>query len=78
MFGYEPRHLYDLGGNTGKWAIACARRDPALQVTILDLPEQLALARCNIEEAGLATRVHGHPVDLLQAGPCPARRISGG
>lgn len=71
VFGYEPRHLYDLGGNTGKWAIACARRDPALQVTILDLPEQLALASRNIEEAGLAAQVHGHPVDLLQAGPLP-------
>ena len=71
VFGYAPRHLYDLGGNTGKWAIACAKRDPALRVTILDLPEQLALARLNIEEAGLAERVQGHPVDLLQPGPLP-------
>lgn len=71
VFGYAPRHLYDLGGNTGKWAIACAKRDPALRVTILDLPEQLALARLNIEEAGLADRVQGHPVDLLQPGPLP-------
>lgn len=78
VFGYAPRHLYDLGGNTGKWAIACAKRDPALRVTILDLPEQLALARLNIEEAGLAERVQGHPVDLLQPGPCPAKRTSGG
>nr|WP_246876898.1 methyltransferase [Aeromonas sp. SrichE-2G] len=71
VFEYEPRHLYDLGGNTGKWALACASRDPALQVTILDLPEQLALARRNIEEAGLADRVQGHPVDLLQPGSLP-------
>ncbi len=71
VFSYEPSHLYDLGGNTGKWAIACAKRDPALRVTILDLPEQLALARLNIEEAGLGDRVQGHGVDLLQPGPLP-------
>ncbi|MGG5828719.1 hypothetical protein ACQ4LF_25325, partial [Aeromonas salmonicida] len=46
-------------------AIACAKRDPALHVTILDLPEQLALARLNIEEAGLGDRVQGHGGDLL-------------
>jgi ubiquinone/menaquinone biosynthesis C-methylase UbiE len=71
VLGYEPRHLYDLGGNTGKWAIACAKRDLTLRVTILDLPEQLALARLNIEEAGLTARVQGHPVDLLQACTLP-------
>ncbi|MGE6106417.1 methyltransferase [Aeromonas sobria] len=72
VFGYEPATLYDVGGNTGKWAISCATRDPALRVTILDLPEQLALARPRIAQAGVADRVNGHPVNMLEAeGPLP-------
>ncbi|WP_279503363.1 methyltransferase [Aeromonas veronii] len=72
VFGYEPRHLYDLGGNTGKWAISCARRSPELQVTILDLPEQIAMAREQIVAEGLAERVQGYPVNLLSEQALPA------
>ncbi|MFM5183292.1 methyltransferase [Aeromonas veronii] len=71
VLGYEPRHLYDLGGNTGKWAISCARRSPELQVTILDLPEQIAMASEPIRAAGLAERVHGYPVNLLSEQALP-------
>jgi ubiquinone/menaquinone biosynthesis C-methylase UbiE len=67
----HPSHLYDVGGNTGKWALMCAQADPQLQVTLLDLPQQLALAQVNIEAAGVADRVHGHAVDLLQAQTLP-------
>ncbi|MGY3925164.1 SAM-dependent methyltransferase [Aeromonas jandaei] len=71
VLGYEPRHLYDLGGNTGKWAISCARRSPELQVTILDLPEQIAMASEQIRAAGLAERVQGYPVNLLSEQALP-------
>lgn len=72
VLSYRPRRLYDVGGNTGKWALSCATRDPALSVTILDLPEQLALAQPRIAEAGLAERVDGHAVNMLDAdGPLP-------
>ena len=71
ILALKPRHLYDVGGNTGKWALTCAKADPALQITLLDLPEQLALARKNIEAAGVADRVRGHAVDLLQATTLP-------
>lgn len=71
VFGYEPRHLYDLGGNTGKWSISCARRSPELEVTILDLPEQIAMAEEQIREAGLAQRVRGYPINLLEERELP-------
>ncbi|MCZ0753721.1 methyltransferase [Aeromonas enteropelogenes] len=71
VFGYEPRHLYDLGGNTGKWALSCARRNPELEVTILDLPEQIAMADEQIREAGLAGQVRGYPVNLLEERQLP-------
>ena len=67
----QPKHLYDVGGNTGKWALMCAAADPALQVTLIDLPQQLALAQVNIEAAGLSERVRGHAADLLSAETLP-------
>ena len=67
----QPKHLYDVGGNTGKWALMCAAADPALQVTLIDLPQQLALAQVNIEAAGLSERVRGHAADLLSAEMLP-------
>ena len=71
ILALKPHHLYDVGGNTGKWALTCAKADPSLQVTLLDLPQQLALAQQNIDAAGVSDRVRGHAVDLLQATSLP-------
>ncbi|WP_341675749.1 class I SAM-dependent methyltransferase [Niveibacterium sp. SC-1] len=60
-----PRRLMDIGANTGKWTRMCLERDPALQVTMLDLPIQLEVAQRNLAEAGLAERAIAHPIDLL-------------
>ncbi len=67
----KPRHLYDVGGNTGKWALTCAQAEPALEVTILDLPAQIAVAQEQIRAAGLEARIHCHAVDLLSATSLP-------
>ena len=61
----RPKHLLDIGGNTGKWAIYCASKDPNIRVTILDLPEQLAVAKTNIAAHGLSHRISLHAVDML-------------
>jgi ubiquinone/menaquinone biosynthesis C-methylase UbiE len=61
----RPRKLLDIGGNTGKWATACLRRDPDVQVTILDLPGQLRNAEQNLREHGLLERVTFHETNLL-------------
>jgi hypothetical protein len=65
VFKQQPRRLFDVGGNTGKWAIACARYDPDVSVTILDLPGQLEKAYENIRENGLENRIDGFEIDLL-------------
>lgn len=65
VFRHRPRRLLDIGGNTGKWAIACLRHDPEVEVTIVDLPGQLRTAEQNLREAGVLERVAFHEADLL-------------
>lgn len=71
VFASRPATLYDVGGNTGKWAIRCCRYDENIAVTLLDLPQQIALARENIENAGLSHRIDFHAVDMLGDAPLP-------
>ena len=62
LLSLNPRKILDVGGNTGKFSLLIAKREAALHVSIMDLPEQLALARKNIEKAGLSEQI-----DLLSA-----------
>lgn len=62
----KPKHIYDIGGNTGKWAIYSAKHLPETQITILDLPEQIAVAKENIKQANLENRIDGIAVNLLE------------
>lgn len=61
------RSLLDVGGNTGKFARHCVTNDAQVEVTIVDLPGQLTLARQAL--AGLppaaAARVQFHGANLL-------------
>ncbi|MET0553043.1 MAG: methyltransferase [Vicinamibacteria bacterium] len=73
VFERGHRTLLDIGGNTGKWALRCVAYDPQVAVTIVDLPEVLALAERAIGERGLLGRVSLHPLDLLDhARPVPS------
>lgn len=49
--------LLDVGGGPGAYAMLLAQRYPALRVTILDLPEVVAVAGELIAEQGLQDRV---------------------
>jgi SAM-dependent methyltransferase len=72
VFARPPRTLLDVGGNTGKWALLCLRRDPDVEVTVLDHPGQLARLRANAAAAGLDARLHTVAADLLDhARPFP-------
>jgi hypothetical protein len=72
VFALPHRKLLDVGGNTGKWAIRCARHSPEVAVTILDLPGQAAVASKNIAEQDLQQRITVQPIDLLDhANPFP-------
>jgi hypothetical protein len=59
------KKILDIGGNTGKWAIASARHASDLEITIMDLPGQLEVAKEKVKQAGLEKRIHFYPANLL-------------
>ncbi len=65
VFREKPKYLFDIGGNTGKWAISCCEHDPDVKVKILDLSGQIGMARKNCEAKGLTNRIDFHQIDLL-------------
>ena len=65
IFRNAPGKLLDVGGNTGKWAIECAKYNEKIEVTILDLPGQLEKAQANIDAHHLEDRIKGISVNLL-------------
>jgi len=62
---HHVRSLYDVGGNTGKWALQCVSYDPEVQVTILDLPQQIKMMQENISGKEGANRIYGYGINLL-------------
>ncbi len=72
VFADGPKRLLDVGGNTGRWAVQCARHDPVVRITIADLPQQLEFARETIRENHLENRIDLVAADLLEeATPLP-------
>jgi len=68
----RPASIVDVGTNMGKFAIFMARNDPDIQIYMIDLPDQLAIARQNALDAGVADRITAIAMDLLDTGnPLP-------
>lgn len=65
VFANHPRTLLDVGGNTGRWATQCVKFDKAVNVTIMDLPQQLEMMRKATAELEGADRIHGYGGNLL-------------
>ncbi|WP_295118316.1 methyltransferase [uncultured Chitinophaga sp.] len=65
VFQDKPLKLLDIGGNTGKFTMACFAHDPEVKITIFDLPGQVARATKNITEAGYIDRVSFHVNNIL-------------
>jgi SAM-dependent methyltransferase len=63
--------LLDVGGGTGSWAIAAARRHPHLRATVVDLPTVVDMAKGRIAAADLGDRIEAVAVDVM-AEPLPA------
>jgi ubiquinone/menaquinone biosynthesis C-methylase UbiE len=55
-FGPQQR-LLDIGGGTGSWSVAVARRHQHIQGTVLDVPGTVEIARSKVAAAGLASRI---------------------
>jgi len=62
---HHVRSLYDVGGNTGKWALQCVGYNPEVEVTILDLPQQIDMMQANVKGKAGAERISGHAINLL-------------
>lgn len=62
-----PTHIVDVGANTGRWARQCLQHNDSVQMTLVDLPQQLRLAEASLREQQLDTRVSLHPANLLDA-----------
>ncbi len=65
VFANRPRNVMDIGANTGKWARRCLDFDPAVRMNLVDLPEQIGVARANLQDH--AGRVDYFEVDMLDA-----------
>lgn len=62
---HHVRTLYDVGGNTGKWALRCVDYDDNIEVTVFDLPQQIALMQQNVKGCKGCERIKGYGIDLL-------------
>lgn len=65
LFQDKPKKILDVGGNTGKFSIFCARHNLDVFMTILDLPGQVKEAQENIKNAGFEKRISTHALNLL-------------
>lgn len=67
----NPSTILDVGGNTGRFALKCVKRSPDLNVTVMDLPQQIALLEKNIEGCGGSDRISTYPNNVLGDGSFP-------
>lgn len=70
VFSQPVRTLLDVGGNTGRWALQCVKYASDVQVTIMDLPQQLEMMRVQTEGKEGAARISGYAADLLDSNIC--------
>ena len=56
VFADQPKRLLDVGGNTGKWAVACAKFNAAVQITIAILNNISRSTRLEIQNPGFNFR----------------------
>ena len=62
---HHVKSLYDVGGNTGKWALQCVGYNDEVEVTILDLPQQIGMMKENVKDKPGAERISGYGINLL-------------
>ncbi|MFP5393829.1 MAG: bifunctional ornithine acetyltransferase/N-acetylglutamate synthase, partial [Gammaproteobacteria bacterium] len=73
VFATAPKRVMDVGANTGKFSCAALGYHPSVELHLVDLPRQLAVAEQALIDAGVRERAHLHPTDLLDfEHPLPA------
>ena len=62
---HNVKSMYDVGGNTGKWALRCVGYSRDVRVTVLDLPQQIGMMEENVKGKEGAERISGYGINLL-------------
>ena len=65
VFANKPKTLLDVGGNTGRWALRCVNFNADVQVTIMDLPQQIDMMKQFTAGKNGENRIFGHACNLL-------------
>ena len=68
VFRKNPKTIFDIGGNTGKFALSACKYSDDVNIKIIDLPGQLNVALSNVKNAGFENRVSGFEIDWLSEG----------
>lgn len=74
---HKVKSLYDVGGNTGKWALQCIAYDKDVEVTVLDLPQQIKLMQENIKDKQGKERISVYEINLLNSDSSFPQRKNG-
>jgi hypothetical protein len=74
---HHVRSLYDVGGNTGKWALQCVGYNEEVEVTVLDLPQQIGMMQENVKSKKGADRIKGYGINLLDPNAAFPQREGG-
>lgn len=74
---HSVKSLYDIGGNTGKWALQCVEFDNDVKVTVLDLPQQIEMLNNNLKDRDKTDRINGYGIDILNPDSVVPRREGG-
>lgn len=69
VFKNNPKTIYDIGGNTGKFASQCFNHNASVNIKIFDLPGQLNKALANIKDQGFGNRISGQEINWLKPNP---------
>ena len=64
IFAKPVKELFDIGGNTGKWALECVAYNAEVHVTIIDLPEQIANLKNTLDNKAMK-RIDGFSANML-------------
>jgi hypothetical protein len=65
VFATAPKRLMDIGANTGKFSREALAYNPNVELHLVDLGRQLAVAEQTLKDAGVHERARFHPTDLL-------------
>jgi len=65
VFMSSPQRIMDIGANTGKFSRSILSENETVHLYLLDLPQQLELAKATLVAANLEKRAHFYPVNLL-------------